>query len=154
MNCLRDRIFAVQVRVGNKQDEASVRALVCEVLGVLEQKLDLHGSDSDLKSVESHYFGHDGVFLVAEENRIIFGFAAGVRKSDTVCELKRLYIQSSRRRTGLGSQLLNQVITFARDAGYDEILAVESDKLPNARTFLTARGFTASGGAELTMKLR
>jgi GNAT superfamily N-acetyltransferase len=38
-----------------------------------------------------------------------------------ICELKRLFVLSSERGTGLGSQLVEAAISFARRLGYQEI---------------------------------
>jgi N-acetylglutamate synthase-like GNAT family acetyltransferase len=133
----------MQIRIGNKQDESEVRTLVSQLLDEAGQKLDLNGIDKDLKQIEIHYFGHDGVFLVAEQERTVFGFAAALQSTDTVCELRRLYVNKEHRRSGAGSLLLKQVISFAKQLDYQQLIVPETSlTLDGAADFLLAHSFT------------
>ncbi len=142
----------MQIRIGNKQDEKSVRELISEILLERGESLDLEAKDRDLRQIEIHYFGHDGVFLVAEEDRKVFAFAAAAKSTETACELKRLYVRQDHRRQGIGTQLLQQVISFARNLDYQELVVTDSLVDADALRFLLARGF-ATTPAGLVLKL-
>jgi len=142
----------VQIRIGNKQDEASVRLLVGEVLAESGKSLDIEAADRDLRSIEINYFGHDGVFLVAEEERKIVGIAAALKRTETTCEVKRLYVTREHRGKGVGTQLLQQLVRFARNLDYDQLVVSEDAVDQNGSHFLSARGFL-EGDAGLSLKL-
>ncbi|HEY9773299.1 MAG TPA: GNAT family N-acetyltransferase [Planktothrix sp.] len=133
----------MQIRIGNKQDESSARALIEGVLAEDSNKLDLDGADSDLKKIETHYFGHDGIFLVAEVDRQVAGIAAALKRTETVCELKRLYVGRPHRNKDIEAQLLRQIIKFAKDLDYLELAVAD---LENQRDLFISNGFSLRHG--------
>ena len=130
----------MQIRIGNKQDEQGVRDLLAA-----ERALDLSGRDADLRKIELHYFGNDGVFLVAEERQKVFGFATAIKLSDTTCALKRLFVRVDRRNQGAGSALLRQVIGFARKLDYMTLSASEQSVAGDGLALLERFGFQRAG---------
>jgi len=87
----------MQIRIANRQDEAPVRALL-ESQGVV---LDMPGGDQDLRNLDHNYFGHDGLFVVAEEDGKVIAFA-GARKvegEDDILELTRMTLPSTDKAT-------------------------------------------------------
>jgi len=113
--------------------------------------LDLDGVDSDLKRIERNYFFSEGVFLVAEHDKQIVGFAGALKKTETVCQLKRLYVSKEFRGKGVGRQLMEKIVTFARDLDYHQIdFDMQNDTL---KSFLKRFGIEPSGG-NLTLSLK
>lgn len=108
----------MQIRIGNKQDEASIRELVAASYSQSARTLALDGGDSDLRNIEKNYIWHDGVFLVAEDEREVIGFAAALKKTDTVLLLKRLVVAEISLRPNISQLLLKQVLKFAKDLDY------------------------------------
>ena len=142
----------MQVRIGNKQDEAAARALITTVLQEDGKTLDLNGADSDLRQIEINYFGHDGAFFVAEVDRKVVGMAAAIKKTETVCELKRLYVGRDNRGQGIGGKLLQQCIGFARNLDY-QVLTISCSPSARCRASLIAKGFEETAG-ELSLTLQ
>jgi N-acetylglutamate synthase-like GNAT family acetyltransferase len=136
----------MQIRIGNKQDEVSTRALITAVLEEDGKSLDLEKTDSDLRKIETHYFGHDGIFLVAEVDGKVVGMAAAIKRTESICELKRLYVGPDSRGQGIGHQLLTQIIAFAHGLDYDELMVPEINS-PRLSSFLTAHKFMNKNGS-------
>lgn len=131
----------VQIRVGNKQDEASVRSLVSESFEELGLKLDLSGADSDLQNIEKNYFGANGVFFVAAQDKQVIALAGAGMKSETVLNLRRLIVSKTWRRQGIGKKLMQMLDIFARQMDYQSIeidLPIACDPL---MPFFSASGF-------------
>src|SRR5262249_24018106 len=99
----------MQIRIGNKQDEAPARALVEAAYKDAGASVDLTGADSDLRGIETNCFSRDGIFLVADEERKLIGFAAAAKRKEEVLELLRLFVSSDWRKRGIGSSLLGKV---------------------------------------------
>lgn len=73
------------------------------------------------------------------------GEAAGsvfcVRTSDTVAQLRLLYVAPSVRGLGIGSRLVGECLGFARAAGYREIMLWTNSVLAEARRISQRAGF-------------
>lgn len=145
----------MQIRVANRQDEPIIRTIVNQVnaeLGAAE--IDLKGSDSDLNNIESHYFWHDGIFVVAEDNGLVVGLGGARRgESDKQLELVRLVVIPSRRNKGTAVQLLQTIEFFGQNSEYDEV--VYSPKKFGTTQNEPFFGFTVDGATwNLALKRR
>ena len=113
----------MQIRVANRQDEPIIRTIVNQALAERgSSEVDLKGRDEDLNNVEQHYFWHDGLFLVAEDDGQIIGLV-GARKCehDDSLELLRLVVVPSHRKKGVAHSLMDTVFFFARNLEYKEV---------------------------------
>jgi predicted GNAT family N-acyltransferase len=138
----------LQIRIGNKQDEPACRELAKGVAAEAQLVFDLETTDSDLKNIESTYLGHDGIFLVAEEEQEIIAFAtAGKGESEEQCKLSRVCVATAWRRKGIGKKLVEQVIFFAKNLDYREV-QVRVDLKQSADPFLSSLGFVCKGEEE------
>ncbi|HEY9715612.1 MAG TPA: hypothetical protein V6C72_19215 [Chroococcales cyanobacterium] len=162
----------MQIRLGNKQDEASVRQIVARAhsappahldeSGKTESPgdfllLDLTGQDKDLVNIEANYIGHDGTFLVAEQDRKVVGFALARSKpgpeSDSVCLLRRLMVERPVDGFELSieeliTKLIEKVESFACNLDY-RILQVDlGGAAPDMETVLSRLNYQKSATEE------
>ena len=91
--------------------------------------------------------GHDAKserMWVAELDGERVGTVFVVRNADdaTVAQLRCLLVDPKGRGLGIGTRLVNECVSFARDAGYRAIMLWTNDVLMSARRIYEAAGFT------------
>lgn len=93
---------------------AEVKAFV---LAVLNEKGFEYDSvkDTDLDDIQGYYFKPGGVFFVGIVDGKVMGSSAVRRVDADVCEIRRIYVQKEHRGLGLGRELFESALDFARN---------------------------------------
>jgi predicted N-acetyltransferase YhbS len=133
----------MQIRLGNRQDEPAITALVNQVMEEFGLTPQPETAESDLKNIEANYFGRDGVFLVAEDDKDIVGIAAARRNPEDELDLERLAVLKNYRGKGIARELIETVRRFARDMGYKRIEVEPARQYPGGDKALMKWGFTS-----------
>jgi GNAT superfamily N-acetyltransferase len=121
--------------------------------------LDFGGRDCDLLKIEQHYNKDGGgCFWVTEriDNNQIIGTAA-IRKLEGFtsaiendasaaaaagsCELKRMFLSKPYRGLGIGQQMLENALNFAKSHGYAKVYLYSSRDLAFSRKLYLKNGF-------------
>ncbi len=79
--------------------------------------------------------------FVAERDGAIVGAAFVVRDSDTVAKLRMVYVEPDARGAGIGQQLVEAALAFARVAGYARMTLWTNDVLTAAARLYRRTGF-------------
>jgi len=133
----------MQIRLGNRQDEAAIKQLVFDVMKEFHLEPDIERAEVDLKNIEANYFAKDGIFLVAEEDGQIVGIASARKSDENVLEFVRLAVLSPWRGKGIARRLLDTTIAFGRDLDYERIQVEPARQYPGGANALARCGFTS-----------
>ncbi len=117
----------VSIDSADRDELDAVRALLREYAASLSVDLHFQRFDDELAGLPGAYAPPGGSLLVARTETGLVG-CVGVRALDErTCEMKRLYVRSSQRGSGLGRRLAEASIGEARRLGYR---AMRLDTLP------------------------
>lgn len=109
-------------------DLDAVRDLFLEYAGSLNFSLCFQDFESEIEGLPGAYAPPAGTLLLARVDGAVAG-CAGLRPLEAGrCEMKRLYLREFCRGSGGGRVLAEQVISFARKAGYSSMVL---DTLPH-----------------------
>ena len=127
------------------QDMPSVRSLIREYADALGVDLCFQNFEAELAQLPGDYESPRGALLVAKVNGEIAGCCA-LRPLDSVdyaeaSEMKRLFIRPGFRGLGLGRQLVEAILDFARQTGYACVLLDTLSDMEAARELYENLGF-------------
>jgi GNAT superfamily N-acetyltransferase len=100
--------------------------------------------EHDLRSV-AKFQRPDGRLLLAFKGDSAVGIACMQRIGPDTAEIKRMYVDPSHRRGGLGRAMLGQLITEAQITGYERVRLDSADFMTAAHSMYRASGFKDIG---------
>ena len=128
-------------------DSAQARELFREYAEWLAIDLCFQDFDTELATLPGAYAPPRGMLMLAGPLDAAIGcialrpLATEGGSSDTIAEVKRLYVGPVARGTGLGRRLVQTVIDGARGIGYRELKLDTLDRMVEARSLYAKLGF-------------
>jgi N-acetylglutamate synthase-like GNAT family acetyltransferase len=138
----------MQIRLGTRQDEPAIRALVEAIMKQYGLTYDESKGEADLKNIEAHYFAHDGIFLVAEQDGQVVGIAGARASEEKLLELVRFGVGKQWRGKGIARQLMATVVKFARDMENERIVVEPARQYPGGAEFLARFAFSSESSED------
>ena len=158
--------MSFSIRPLRPEDMETVRWVIGTVSGesgfgdasATKTKLKPGGYLADLQEVNERYFNKGGVFKVMTDRDRVVGTGAVRRISETVCELKQLWLLSAYRGRGLGFEMALQLIEWAKDNHFEQMKVEAFQSQEEAQKLLRKLGFKPTeryqeGPGELFMEL-
>lgn len=120
----------------SEDDCREAAAIFAEYADTLGFSLEFQHFDAELEDLRALYGPPAGCLILAEDGPGIVAGAVALKclPEPGVCEMKRLYVRPTFRKTGLGKQLAEAVIAEARAKGYHTL------KLDSLKTMTPALG--------------
>ena len=106
----------IQATTDEHMDEA--RRIFTEYEEWLGVSLCFQGFDAEMAGLPGKYAPPEGRLLLAIENAEVAGCVAFRPLDDEICEMKRLFVRPAFQGSGLGRDLIEELIAEARSAGY------------------------------------
>jgi GNAT superfamily N-acetyltransferase len=118
-----------------------VREIFIEYADFLQVDLCFQDFEKELQTLHKVYNPPAGCIILAKENDQVIGCIALKPIGEGVCEMKRLYVRPSARCKALGKQLVEELIDFAKKAGYNTMKLDTISSLKEAINLYQSKGF-------------
>ncbi|MEO0471474.1 MAG: GNAT family N-acetyltransferase [Bacteroidota bacterium] len=105
----------------------------------------LDGFEMELAQLPIRYGPPKGCFLLAQQGHEIHGCVAFRSLSDSVCEMKRMYVRPVARGQGIGRSLLIELLQQAAEAGYGIMRLDTHPSMLTAQALYQSLGFREIG---------
>lgn len=92
------------------------------------------GTLDDMDDIQQTYFENNGIFLVMTDDDRIIGTGALRKFDESICELKRVWLLFEYHGKGLGYRMIQELLRFAREKGYQSI-RLETDRDAQSRAY-------------------
>jgi putative acetyltransferase len=118
-----------------------VRKIFIEYSEFLQVDLCFQNFEQELQTLHQVYSPPQGCIISAKQNEVTVGCVALKPIGEGVCEMKRLYVRPEVRGKGLGRQLVEELISFARKSSYTTMKLDTVSKLKEAISLYRSFGF-------------
>lgn len=108
-----------------------VEKLFSEYAESLNTDLSFQNFEEEFNSLPGKYGPPDGTLIIVRVDGSLAGCIALRKLSESICEMKRLYVRSEFRGLGIGRKLVESVIKIARENNY---LLMRLDTLPTMKS--------------------
>lgn len=123
------------INLAGRADEARAASILAEYFDVLAIV------DRDTAADLRCYLVPPGGLWLAQMGADVVGCIALRPLTDTIGEIKRLYVRPAHRGQGLADALLDALESGARERGFDELYLDTHDGLAAAKRFYERRGY-------------
>ena len=103
---------------------------------------DYDRTDADILDIQEQYINHGGLFRFMESDEQIIGMYGLFRVSQTVCELRKMYLHPAYKGRGFGHLLMQDALEKATEAGFSEMILETNSCLKEAIAMYLKYGFT------------
>ncbi len=122
-------------------EEARILDLVRTALADYGLIVNPEETDKDITDLNRYYFENNGWFAVIDEGIRIIGSYGIFRISNTVCELRKMYLLPEFQGRGLGTYMMEDALKQARELGYTEMVLETNTLLDKAIHLYRKFGF-------------
>lgn len=118
-----------------------VREIFIEYANFLQVDLCFQNFEKELQTLHQVYFPPLGCIILAKDEKKVVGCIALKPIGEDICEMKRLYVKPNARGKALGKQLVEELIHFAKEAGYKTMKLDTITSLKEAIKLYRSKGF-------------
>jgi ribosomal protein S18 acetylase RimI-like enzyme len=101
--------------------------------------------NDDMKNIEAVYVRPGGCFVLIEEDETIIAMGALKILSDHEAEIKRMRVEPSRQRQGLGQMILDYLLSHAKKRGIQRVILNTTELQKQAQRFYEKNQFVEYG---------
>jgi ribosomal protein S18 acetylase RimI-like enzyme len=124
-----------------EEEILGAKNLIVAYIQWLNQDLCFQNIDDELSYFPKKYSEPQGTFLIAKENDEVIG-CVGIRKiENSICEMKRLFVNDRYRGGGIGKKLVEMITEEAKRKHYEKMRLDTLDTMEEALNIYRKNGF-------------
>lgn len=127
--------------VKSNADFLAAKELILEYVAWLGIDLSFQNFNTEMDTMPETYSPPHGSLFIAVRDEKAIGVAGIKRFSETVCEVKRMYVKPEGRGMGIGQLLLTKCIEMAKELHYEMIKLDTSEYMKSAIKLYRENGF-------------
>ena len=145
---------AILIRRFAPGDERAVKALISQIMNEEFHEARTAYPTDDIENILTSYGGLGEAFFVAVCGDHVVGTVAVKKEDDRVALLRRLFVSGAFRKQQIGLKLIDRILQFCQEVGYEEIIFKTTSAMQAAVKTCQKRGFVPRakidlGGTEL-----
>lgn len=118
-----------------------VREIFIEYANFLKVDLCFQDFEKELQTLYEVYAPPMGCIILAKQEKQVMGCIALKPIGEGICEMKRLYVRPEARGQYLGKKLVEELVDFAKKAGYNTMKLDTITSLKEAIKLYESKGF-------------
>jgi ribosomal protein S18 acetylase RimI-like enzyme len=123
------------------EEISGAKKLIVAYIQWLNQDLSFQNIDDELSNFPDKYSEPRGTFLIAKENSEVIG-CVGIKKlENSICEMKRLFVNDRYRGNGVGKKLVEMIAEEAKRKHYEKMRLDTLDIMEEALNIYRKNGF-------------
>lgn len=131
----------VSIRRFTPEDEKPIKDLIVAVMNEEFHDSKAAYPTDDLDQIQKVYHGLGEAFFVAVDGKKIIGTVAVKKEDERVALMRRLFVSRDYRNQKIGVKLIDHVLNFCDEVGYDEIIFKTTSRMEGANKLCQKKGF-------------
>lgn len=131
----------LQLRQYEATDQDAVWQLHVDGLKQTGSYVDNRKYDQDMLDIKGTYLNNGGEFFVASLDNKVVGMGGLLKMDNEIAEVKRMRVDLNYQQKGIGSSILENLITKAKDLGYKKLELDTTENMNAAKRLYEKYGF-------------
>ncbi len=140
----------ISIRRIAQGDELEVKRLISSIMNDEFKESAAAYPTDDLDQIEKIYGGLGEAFFVALlDSKKIVGTVAIKKEDGRVALMRRLFVDKAHRKQQIGVKLIDRVLLFCDEVGYDEVIFKTTSRMEGAIKLCQKKGFVQRAKLQL-----
>ncbi len=131
------------------EDERAVKSLISDIMNEEFKDSAAAYPTDDLDQIEKVYGGLGEAFFVATDSKRVIGTVAVKKEDGRIALMRRLFVSKDYRNRQIGVKLIERVLQFCEECGYDEIIFKTTSRMEGAIKLCQKKGFAQRAKLQL-----
>ena len=114
---MRDREITYK-KLETGEEIIKAKELIVEYIRWLNEDLTYQNIDDELINFPQKYAEPEGTFIIAKDDDTVAGCVGLKKRDESICEMKRLFVNDQYKGQGIGKKLVELIIEEARYKNY------------------------------------